>query len=102
MIRSLVKLTIVRALYVLFLLCVVLLLFLKPSAVAIFVVLGAVVVLLPVVTWHARISSFMCPHCGAKSNITALISFLSPHIPGQKWLYCPSCNVAAWCQRVPR
>jgi predicted RNA-binding Zn-ribbon protein involved in translation (DUF1610 family) len=96
------KLTIVRVVFVAFLASILLLLIMRPSAEASVIVAVAAIFLVPLVKWHARVSSYVCPHCGAKFNITAFISFLSPHVPGKKWLYCPNCNEASWCKRVPR
>ncbi|UCF77982.1 MAG: hypothetical protein JSW03_07660 [Candidatus Eiseniibacteriota bacterium] len=54
------------------------------------------------VTWHARTTGYGCAKCGHEFNITALTDLISPHVPGKKYLKCPSCHRRTWARERKR
>jgi len=57
-----------------------------------------VIVLLPLIIWHAKTHVYKCPKCGFIFKISLSKDFLSPHLPGKKLLRCPSCGHKEWAK----
>lgn len=56
----------------------------------------ALVGLLLIVSWHAKISTYHCPKCEHEFRVSVLIDFISAHgvdnTGGWKYLKCPICS----------
>jgi predicted RNA-binding Zn-ribbon protein involved in translation (DUF1610 family) len=64
------------------------------------ILLSTTILLIVLVTWHARNTTYSCPNCSHNFKVSALTDFISPHTPGNKRLTCPECGEKAWCPTV--
>jgi len=61
--------------------------------------LAAVLIsLAALIRFHAAHTRYRCPGCGHLFMISALTDAIHPHLPGVKYLKCPSCGARGWCQ----
>lgn len=60
------------------------------------VLLAVLAVLAVVVVVHARRTAYVCTDCSHQFQISAWIDFVSPHVPGAKYLRCPDCGKVGW------
>ena len=54
------------------------------------------------VQWHARVTAYRCPSCGHEFEISAWTDFITPHVPGKKYIGCPSCGKKGWAKVLMR
>jgi DNA-directed RNA polymerase subunit RPC12/RpoP len=50
------------------------------------------------VRWHARTTAYRCPACRHEFAISAWTDFITPHLPGKKYVACPSCGKKGWAR----
>jgi hypothetical protein len=92
-------LNLLRVAVVVFLAAAVLLIFWVARWEAATVIVGsAVLVLVLMVSFHARRTEYTCPACARKFAVSAWVDFLSPHVPHAKLLCCPDCRKVSWCE----
>jgi hypothetical protein len=60
------------------------------------VMLAVLAILAVLVTVHARRTWYSCTGCSHRFQISAWIDFVSPHVPGAKYLKCPGCGKVGW------
>jgi predicted RNA-binding Zn-ribbon protein involved in translation (DUF1610 family) len=54
------------------------------------------------VHWHARTTHYRCPSCGNRFALSPWEDFSHPHGGDKKYVRCPGCGEAGWCEEVPR
>jgi len=53
------------------------------------------------VSWHARTTRYRCPSCGDRFALSPWADFSHPHGGDKKYVCCPRCGKAGWCDEVP-
>jgi DNA-directed RNA polymerase subunit RPC12/RpoP len=91
------KLYAIRTAFVVFLILVVVVVFLKPSIEAVVVLGVTAVVLHLLIRRHAARTLYQCPVCRREFAVSGSIDFTSPHTPAKKLLECPECGEISWC-----
>lgn len=61
-------------------------------------VTGVLIPMYFLVRWHARSTAYRCPSCGHEFEISAWTDFITPHVPGRKYVGCPSCGKKGWAK----
>jgi DNA-directed RNA polymerase subunit RPC12/RpoP len=65
-------------------------------------VIGLGIPVFLLVRWHARTTAYRCATCRHEFVISAWTDFITPHIPGKKYVACPSCGVRGWAKVLMR